>query len=131
MVYRIGDLAKDVGVRPDTIRYYEKLGLLNSPPRMRGGVRQYTAKDKDRLRFIRQAKNMGFTLKQVGELLKLRDGKVPLREDVRALAREKMVEIEARITELEHLHAQLRILISLCECASGEECPILSASEGG
>lgn len=78
MVYRIGDLAKDVGVRPDTIRYYEKLGLLNSPTRMRGGVRQYTAKDKDRLRFIRQAKNMGFTLKQVGELLKLRDGKVPL-----------------------------------------------------
>lgn len=130
MGYRIGVLAKDVGVLPDTIRYYEKLGLMNSPPRMRGGVRQYTAMDRDRLRFIRQAKNMGFTLKQVDELLKLRDSQMPLREDVRALAREKMEEIEARITELEHLRAQLRILTNLCECESGEECPILSAIGG-
>ncbi len=125
MAYRIGDLAKDIGVRPDTIRYYEKLGLLPPPARMQGGVRRYTAKDKDRLHFVRRAKSMGFTLEEIGKLLELRDAQVPAREDVRVLAKKKMAEVEARVADLSRLYAELQILMNLCSSASGGTCPII------
>lgn len=129
MVYRIGDLAKDIGVRPDTIRYYEKLGLLPPPARMQGGVRRYTAKDKDRLHFVRRAKSMGFTLEEIGNLLKLQNAQVPAREDVRVLVQSKMAEVEARIADLSRLYAELQLLVNLCSSASGGACPIIEEME--
>lgn len=125
MVYLIGDLAKDIGVRADTIRYYEKMGLLPVPGRTSGGARSYTVKDKDRLHFIRRAKSMGFTLEEIRKLLELREALAPSREEARALAKKKMADVEARIADLSRLYAELQLLVNLCSSASGGTCPII------
>lgn len=129
MAMTIGALARDGGVGIETIRYYQRRGLLAEPARPApGGARRYAAADLGRLRFIRAAQAAGFTLEQIGELLRL-DASDD-RPRVRALAREQLAVLDRRIAELTRARAWLSGLER--ECAAGEDgpCPILGAFAG-
>lgn len=130
----IARLAAAGGVGVETVRYYQRRGLLETPPRpggsgLGGGVRRYGAEDVRRLRFIRSAQGAGFTLEQIGELLALDAGEDRAR--ARALAEARLVELDARIAELEAARASLRRLAGACAEGGKGPCPILEAFEGG
>ncbi|HEY5106411.1 MAG TPA: MerR family DNA-binding protein [Caulobacteraceae bacterium] len=124
----IGGLARAENVNVETIRYYQRLGLLDEPLRPPRSVRRYGAAHRERLRFIRAAKSMGFTLAQVAALQKLRQR--PSCEVGRTLAVDQLVVIEARIEELTALSHELRGWIARCN-ANQEEwvCPPLRLLE--
>lgn len=124
----IGRLAEAGGVGVETIRYYQRRGLLAEPERgYMGGVRRYADADVRRLRFIRSAQAAGFTLEQIGELLELdaRDD----RPRARALARERIAALDARIAELTAVRDALRKLARECGSGAAGPCPILTAFE--
>lgn len=128
----IARLAGAGGVGVETVRYYQRRGLLETPPRpdgggLGGGVRRYGPEDARRLRFIRQAQGAGFTLEQIGELLALDASEDRAR--ARALAEARLVELDARIAELETARASLRRLARQCGDGSKGPCPILAAFE--
>jgi MerR family mercuric resistance operon transcriptional regulator len=124
----IGGLAKAAGVGVETVRYYQRRGLLPEPPRPPGEIRRYGEADLKRLRFIRRAQAAGFTLEEIGELLAL--DRTDDRDRVRALASERVAALDARIAELERARAALERLRS--DCASGRKgpCPIIEAFDG-
>ena len=123
----IGKLANAAGVGIDTVRFYERAGLLNRPPRTASGYRLYADSDVARLRFIRRAKALGFSLKEIGELLRLNDGGGH-RAAVRALAGQRLAEIERKLSELSRMRDTLRHLIHQCR-GDGPlaGCPIIDA----
>jgi DNA-binding transcriptional MerR regulator len=125
----IGALAERAGVGIDTVRYYERTGLLSPKARLASGYRRYGPFELARLRFIRRAQALGFTLKEVRELLALsRRRDVPR---VKRTAQEKLADVERRIADLESVR---RGLLSLIEACPGhgrtEDCPILKALSG-
>jgi MerR family transcriptional regulator, mercuric resistance operon regulatory protein len=130
----IGGLAREGGVSVETIRYYQRRGLMRMPARapgagLRGGVRRYGAQDLERLRFIRAAQASGFTLQQIKELLSLDEEADRAR--VRSLVRERIVELDARIQELERSRDALSRLARQCGGTSdAEPCPIITAFKG-
>src|SRR5947209_4627794 len=111
----IGQLATRAGVGVETIRFYEREGLLAEPERLASGYRQYPPEAVDRVRFIRRAQRLGFTLKDAKELLNLRDDPDASRADVRERAVAKLADIEARIRELEGMRADLGRLVAACD----------------
>jgi len=115
------------GVGVETIRYYQRRGLLGVPARA-GAVRRYGAADVRRLRFIRRAQAAGFTLEAIAELLALDSSHDRAR--VRALAAERLAALEARIAELESARSALTRLSWACAAGSMGPCPILEAFEG-
>ncbi|HRD47319.1 MAG TPA: MerR family transcriptional regulator [Caulobacter sp.] len=126
----IGALARAGGVGVETIRYYQRRGLLNVPAPtggndLSGGVRRYGEADASRLRFIRSAQAAGFTLEQVGELLSLDAGED--REKARALAGERIAALDAKITELMTARDALRRLATACGASASGPCPIITA----
>ena len=128
----IGALAKAAGVGVETVRYYQRRGLLETPERpdgagQGGGVRRYGDEDVRRLRFIRSAQAAGFTLAQIDELLALdvTDDRARARE----LARERIAALDAKIAELEHARASLQRLARECGNGSAGPCPILTSFE--
>lgn len=128
----IARLAAAAGVGVETVRYYQRRGLLRTPPRpdgggSGGGVRRYGPEDARRLRFIRAAQGAGFTLEQIGELLALDAGED--RERARALAEARLGELDVRIAELESARAALRRLATACADGGKGPCPILEAFE--
>jgi MerR family mercuric resistance operon transcriptional regulator len=128
----IARLAASAGVGVETVRYYQRRGLLPTPPRpdgggSDGGVRRYGVEDTRRLRFIRSAQGAGFTLEQIGELLALDAGEDRAR--ARSLAEARLVELDARIAELETARAALRRLATACAGGGKGPCPILEAFE--
>jgi MerR family transcriptional regulator, copper efflux regulator len=126
----IGQLAKSARVGIDTVRFYEKHGLLPKPQRKVSGYRQYNADDARRLVFIRRAKELGFTLADIGELLKLRSGRSVDR--VRKVAQQKLQMVEAKIVELERIRDVLKDLVSACPGnGDADHCPILRAFDNG
>ena len=126
MSLSIGGLAKQAGVAIDTVRYYERNGLLAPAGRLASGYRRYGAEELKRLRFIRRAKVLGFTLDDIRSLLALSAERDVAR--VRAAAQRKLGDIELRITELERIRSGLRTLIDACPGHGGSEaCPILNA----
>ena len=130
----IARLAQAGGVGVETVRYYQRRGLLAEPPRPQGpgsggGVRRYGAQDVRRLRFIRSALAAGFTLAQIGELLALDAGED--RGRALALAQGRLVELDARIAELEAARTALRRLAGACAGGGKGPCPILEAFEPG
>lgn len=125
---RIGAVARALGVGIDTLRYYEKCGLLPAVVRTPGGVREYGDKDISRLRFIRRAQRMNFSLEEIGKLLQMREDPQRARNDVRRLAGQKLDEIEHGLAELKTLRDELTLLVNLCRNAE-EGCPILDAIE--
>ncbi|HEX6374450.1 MAG TPA: MerR family DNA-binding protein [Allosphingosinicella sp.] len=122
----IAGLARAGGVGVETIRYYQRRGLLAEPPRA-GAVRRYGAGDLRRLRFIRRAQAAGFTLEAIAELLALDSSGDRAR--VRALAAERLAALEARIAELEAARAALTRLSQACAAGAAGPCPIIEAFE--
>ena len=130
----IARLAQAGGVGVETVRYYQRRGLLAEPPRPQGpgaggGVRRYGAEDVRRLKFIRSAQAAGFTLEQIGELLALDAGED--RGRALALAQGRLTELDARIAELEAARGALRRLAGACAGGGRGPCPILEAFEPG
>jgi MerR family copper efflux transcriptional regulator len=127
----IGALARQTGVGIDTIRYYEREALLPEPRRRASGYREYGPEEAARLRFIRRAKDLGFTLHEIRELLALskdREGGV---ESVKQRAEIRLGEVERRIRELQRVKRGLRQLIDACPGHGAlEQCPILRALGG-
>jgi MerR family copper efflux transcriptional regulator len=127
----IGAVAKRAGVAIDTIRYYEREGLLPEPLRRPSGYRSYGEDTVAQLRFIRRAKNLGFTLEEIRELLALSADRQRGVKAVKQRAQQRLAEIEARIEELQRVRAGLAQLIEACPGhGKPEECPILRALDG-
>lgn len=120
----IGEASDRVGLTPDTLRYYERIGLLVHVARNTGGQRRYDSDDLARMQFIRRAQAMDFSLDEIGQLLALRDAGGDARADVRALTEHKLAAIEARIATLSSLRDELVQLIAACR-ASAHDCPII------
>jgi Hg(II)-responsive transcriptional regulator len=125
----IGALAKRAGVRVDTVRYYERAGLLAPRARLASGYRRYGDVELARLRFIRRAQALGFSLKEVQELLALSSRRDVAR--VKRAAQQKLAEVESRIAELERVRTGLSTLIAACPGhGRAADCPILNALGG-
>ena len=124
----IGEVAKAAQVGVETIRFYEREGLIAEPPRRRSGYRQYPPDTVRRVQFIRHAKDLGFTLKEIAELLAMRVAAGKTCADVRALARAKISDIDRRMDDLQRVREALERVARRCR---GEgptsECPILDA----
>lgn len=130
----IGALAQRAGVGIDTIRYYEREGLLPAPQRRASGYRDYGPDVVERLRFIRRAKDLGFTLQEIGELLALSTDRERGVHSVKQRAEVRLGEVEQRIRELQRMKRGLKQLIDACPGHGAlEHCPILRAlgSEDG
>ena len=126
----IGSVAREAGLGIDTVRYYEREGLLQKPARAANGYRQYSADAVARLRFIRQAKELGFSLNEIKELLSLRVTPGKSCADVRAHAEHKIADVDRRIASLKRVRG---VLVKLASACSGKgpvtQCPILEALE--
>ena len=126
---RIGALADQTGVHVETIRYYQNLGLMPKPARVHGSVRRYGAEAADRVRFIKRAQALGFSLQEVKLLLDLSVG-VHCAE-TRAFARQKKRLVERKIADLKGIHAALDKLIRACGTGrKGRGCPIIESLSG-
>ena len=124
----IGQLAKHAQVHVETIRYYERRGLLPAPARRASGYRRYSQQDVACLRFIRRAKTLGFSLNEIAELLALRVDPETTCEDVRRRAERKLAEINAKIRVLERMAEAMQRLIAACRGQGPTSaCPILEA----
>lgn len=124
----IGQVARRAGVGVETVRFYERQGLIEEPPRRSSGYREYDDEVVSRLRFIRRAKELGFTLKEIKELLSLRHDPSTSAADVRQRAEAKIADIESKVRTLQKMRKALRRLTSAC-CGhtSTAECPLLYA----
>ena len=127
---RIGAAAAQAGVNVQTLRYYERRGLLPRPPRRTSGYREFPADAVRMVRFIKRAQDLGFTLDEIEELLRLRTDKRRDRTRIRAVAARRVRDIERRIAELQAMHAALSHLVHCCERGSTLECPIIEALDG-
>ncbi len=124
----IGRLAREVGVNLETVRYYERRGLLQKPPRSASGYRLFPSDVARRLRFIRRTQELGFSLKEIRELLLLRVSRRTTSKDIRARTESKIADIEGKIRSLEYMKRTLRKLTNACEgCLPLAECPILES----
>lgn len=125
---RIKELADRAGVSIDTVRFYERRGLIAEPPRRDSGYRIYSTAYVNRLRFIRRAQELGFTLREVEELLALRVSETTTCAEVRRQTRAKVADVERKIRDLESIRRALTVLAETC---SGQgplaDCPILDA----
>lgn len=124
-----GEVAKEADVNPETLRYYERKELIPTPPRSDGGFRLYDDSYVERLRFIRRAKGLGFTLNEIKGLLDLRVDEEATCQDVKVQADEKIEEVEGKIRDLKRIRDALAQLATACEANQGptSECPILDA----
>ena len=128
--YQIGALAKLTGLTPDALRYYERQGLLDRPARTSGRFRIYAAPTIERIRFIKRAQALGFTLAEIQELVRF-NGKGGLRRcsRVRDLLKNQLGELEARLAELNSLQETLRTALAQCEHAmeakNASACPVV------
>ena len=113
----IGDLSRETGTKAQTIRYYERIGLLAVPGRSAGGQRRYSRADLDRLAFIRHARQLGFPLGAIREFLDLSDRPDRPCAEADAIAARQLREVERRLARLEALRTELRRM--LAECAGG------------
>lgn len=127
----IGQVAHRSGVGIETVRFYEREGLLAKPERTASGYRNFDEEVIVRLKFIHRAKELGFTLNEIKELLSLRVDPDTSCEDVRARAEIKIVDIEDKIRTLQRMKkALVRLTQGCCEKGGGAECPILDALDG-
>lgn len=121
----IGRLARAAHVGVETIRYYQKRALLPKPPGT-GGVRRYSPTLVDRIRFIKRAQELGFTLDEIANLLALENGTD--REAIRSLTADRLLQVEAKLADLERMRNSLRYLVSACEQTDRDwPCPIIAS----
>jgi len=130
-MYTIGKLAQHAEVTTDTVRYYEKEGLLTPVSKTDAGYRLYDGDSVRRLRFIRQAQQCGFSLTEIRELLALKNSDASCCRDVRSVAVEKKLQLEHKIRALQLMSRALTELVTICNDESKplDECPILAALE--
>lgn len=132
---RIGDLASRIGVQPETIRYYERRGLLSSPHRGSSGYRVYTPEHLDRVEFIKKCQALGFSLQEIRELIELKFGGNSPCQHVRDLLLQKIQQVEEQIQRLESFRRELRDSVKECEqtlkrhSVAAECCPVLQRLE--
>lgn len=127
---RIGELSRQTELPAKTIRYYESIGLIARATRSANGYRDYCDRDVATLRFVSRARGLGFSLKQVSELLQLWNDRQRSSADVKSLALTHIVEIEAKISELEGLRSTLVDLTRRCQGDDRPDCPILENLAG-
>ena len=129
--FTVGALADKAGINLETVRYYEKIGLLPKPKRKESRYRIYDENDFARLKFIIRAKELGFTLNEIKELLDLRIESKATCGDIKKIAGHKIEDIEQKIKDLQNIKKVLTKLIHQCvnEEISSDECPILEAIE--
>ncbi len=127
----IGELARQARVSVGTVRFYERRGLIAAPPRRASGYRAYPAETVRRLRFIRRAKKLGFSLREIQELLALRSEPTGACEEVQEQAAAKLQDIHERIQDLSRMANALKELHALCGSANSMGgCPLLDLLEG-
>lgn len=125
----IGRVAEAAGVNVETIRFYQRRKLLDEPIKPLGGVRRYSGEIVSRVRFIKRAQQLGFTLDEVQNLLTLEDGQSC--KKTHDLAVKKLALVETRIADLNRMRRMLKTLIGQCETGSGKiACPIISTLSG-
>jgi len=125
--FRIGEAARLAGVNIQTLRFYERRGLIEDPPRRPSGYREYPAGSIPRVQFIKRAQELGFTLAEVQDLLRLRDDpKIPCRQ-VRATAQAKILDIDDRLRRLKSVRSALATLVASCAANRAHHCPLLEA----
>lgn len=126
----IGKVARISGVGIETIRFYEREGLIPEPPRRESGYRQYPPATIDRIHFVKRAKDLGFTLAEIRELLNLSVGRGTTCADVRRKAVEKISEVDAKISDLRRIRKALHRLTGQCRGKGPvSECPIVENLE--
>ncbi len=125
--WTIGALARQAGVGVETVRYYQRRGLLHEPERPYGGIRRYGETDLRRLRFIRHARDLGFSLDEAGELLQLDDGVEC--EEAQRIAGEKLDRIQQRIEQLQSIQTTLEALLEQCRETNTARCPMIRSLE--
>ncbi len=122
----IGRLAESAQVNVETVRYYQRRGLMREPARPTASVRRYSNDDVKRIRFIKRAQQLGFTLDEIANLLKLEDGRSC--RETEQVAQQKLRLVEGRIADLQRLRKTLRELIGRCESGRGRiTCPIIES----
>jgi Cu(I)-responsive transcriptional regulator len=126
-MFRIGELARLTGTKVETIRYYERLGLLLPPARTGGNYRAYTRSHLERLSFVRRGRDLGFSLDEVRELLRLSDDRSQSCAEVDRIARVHLAEVERKLADLKALGAELRQLVEQCQHGTVAECRIIEA----
>jgi Hg(II)-responsive transcriptional regulator len=127
---RTGEVAAEAGVNIQTLRYYEREGLLPEPPRRESGYRMYGPEAVRIVRFIKRAQELGFSLAEVESLLELAGGGPESCEAARALAEHRMAELEHRIADLTAMHDSLQRLVATCaRPRSRRDCPLLESIE--
>ena len=125
---QIGAVGKGVGLSVDAIRFYERKALLPLPPRTQGGFRQYSENDVDTLNFIGRVQNLGFTLREVRDLLDLRRSRLQPCAPVRRRLEEKLADVEQKVSDLQKLEHELRLALRRCNKEMRKRsahCPIL------
>lgn len=126
----IGKVARNAGIGVETVRFYEREGLLSQPSRLGSGYRVYEPEAVNRLRFIKQAQRLGFTLREIKELFALKLDPAATRSQVRERAEAKIADIDQRISELKRMKKALAPLIRACDGRGTlDGCPILDAIE--
>lgn len=122
----IGTLARAAGVNVETVRFYQRKGLMPEPDRPQGGIRHYGAAELGRVRFIKSAQRLGFSLDEVADLLSLDDGTQC--EQARERGRKKLDDVRTRIADLQRIEVALSDLVQRCESKRGRvRCPLIDA----
>ncbi|EFE97409.1 Zn(2+)-responsive transcriptional regulator [Serratia odorifera] len=133
-MFKIGQLAKLADVTPDTVRYYEKQGMMDHDIRTEGGFRLYSEQDLQRLRFIRYAKQLGFTLETIAELLSIRvDPEHHTCQESKSIVEARLQDVENKLQELSRMRESLKRLSDACcgTAHTSSSCSILEALEQG
>lgn len=124
--FTIGELAKTADVHVETIRFYQRKGLISEPKRPLGGIRHYTEDDSARIRFIKSAQRLGFNLDEVLVLLTLDDGTQC--QEASKIAQQKLAEVRSKLTDLQRMEKTLAKLVGECEKGGGQVCcPLISS----
>ena len=122
----IGALAETAGVNVETIRFYQRKGLMPEPEKPYGSIRRYGAAELARVRFIKSAQRLGFSLEEVGELLKLEDG--ARCSEARQLAEQKLVDVRQKLSDLQRIESVLAGLVARCSAVRGRvNCPLIAS----
>lgn len=122
----IGSLAETAGVNVETIRFYQRKGLMPEPEKPYGSIRRYGAAELARVRFIKSAQRLGFSLEEVGELLKLEDG--ARCSEARQLAEQKLVDVRQKLSDLQRIESVLAGLVARCSAVRGRvNCPLIAS----
>lgn len=126
----IGTFAKAAGIGVETVRFYQHKGLLPTPVRPHGSIRRYGSADVARVKFVKAAQRLGFSLDEIGQLLKLEDGTQC--SDAAELASQQLDDVRAKLADLNRIEAVLTELVSECHAHRGDvSCPLVSALHYG